>query len=66
MTQWILLSDDLYMFGPGGVVRVLEYNHHLSDGKRSDYITALYTINGQVAVVKESIQIIEGMLKNGS
>ena len=62
MTKWILLSGDLYMFGQGGVIRILEYSHYLNDGKKSSYNSTLYTLNGQVGTVKETVKEIEEML----
>jgi hypothetical protein len=62
---WLILTDSLYLFGPGGITRVEEHKAHLTDGSRSAYKSALYEGQKQITVVRESVaEIIEKLAEN--
>ena len=52
------LSTGVFFFGLGGVTRFEENKEYKNDGKRSDYLTALYAGQSKVAIAKESLDEI--------
>lgn len=60
----LILSGGTYHY-PDCFNRMEEYSHYLSDGKRSDFKTQLFYRTTPITVVKESIEEIMEMLKNG-
>lgn len=62
--QWLKLSGGLYLVGEC-FNRVEEVQTFLIEGKKPLYNTSLMNGMKQIAVVKETVEEIEEMLKNG-
>lgn len=62
MNKWLMLSDNLFLFGPGGVIRTDSQDTYMHDGSKSEYKTVLYSVSGKVTVVKESVDDILKLL----
>jgi hypothetical protein len=59
--KWLILSQNLYLFGNGGVSKVEEIDTRLLT-KETTYRTALFCTNVKVGVVQESVEEIQRML----
>jgi hypothetical protein len=58
--MWIALSGEVFSFGPGGVVAIVENSDRF--GNKSQYKTELVLSNGKIFRVMETIDEIKGKL----